>query len=564
MLVRNYADAPDSLKQFSVSIPEFYNWGFEVVDRWGKEKASATALVHVEGSETQKYTFEEISKKSNQLAAYLLKQGIGKGDPVLVMLPNTPVLWLTIVALIKIGAVIVPSASTLTAKDLDYRIAAAEVKGVVTDASSIGKFEEMTKRQGRPKFLAHSGLHGSAVEPSGWVDLTKAFSGAGAFPRPVTRADDPAFVYFTSGTEGLPKMVVHTQVSYPIGHRVTALWLGIEEGRLHWNISSPGWAKHAWSSVFAPWNVGATTFSFGYQGPFRASEHLQMIERFRVNTICAPPTIWRMFVLEDLAKYDLSCLSSACSAGEPLNPEVIERFRKATELTIRDGYGQTETVLAVGNFPGVRIKQGSMGIPSPLYDIDVVDEDGKVLTVEEEGYLAIRLAPKPFALFKEYAKDPKRTSDAFRNGWYFTGDRARKDSDGYFWFVGRADDVIKSSGYRIGPFEVESALIKHPAVAEAAVVPARDPVRGAVVKAYVMLRPGYSPSQELADELAAFAASETGPYKHPRRIEFVTTLEPVKTLSGKIRRKDLRLAEYGEAQKAVSGTEFSTKPLRSG
>jgi acyl-coenzyme A synthetase/AMP-(fatty) acid ligase len=359
-------------------------------------------------------------------------------------------------------------------------------------------------------------------------------------------------------------MVVHTQSSYPIGHLGTALWLGLEAGKLHWNISSPGWAKHAWSSIFAPWNVGATTLSLGYKGVFKAADHLGVIEKFNVNSICAPPTIWRMFVLEDLSRYDFSELRMACSAGEPLNPEVIERFKAATGLTIRDGYGQTETVLVIGNFPGVPLKVGAMGIPSPLYNVEIVDEDGKILPDETEGYVALNLSPRPFALFKYYANDPQKTQAVFKNGWYYTGDRASKDTDGYFWFVSRADDVIKSSGYRIGPFEVESALVKHPAVAEAGVVGAPDPVRGAVVKAYIVLRKGLQPSQELANELAEFVAKETGPYKHPRKIEFVESLDSVKTISGKLKRKDLRLAEYGQKEKTVRGVEFSAKPLRSG
>jgi acetyl-CoA synthetase/medium-chain acyl-CoA synthetase len=455
--------------------------------------------------------------------------------------------------------VVVPSAPTLTQKDLEYRISVAGVKGVITDSSNISKFAHVATGPGAPKFL---GYVGHCLDPGRWVDMDEAFSESTRAPRTDTRSGDPAFYYFTSGTEGLPKMVVHTHASYPMGHRQTALWLGIEQGGLHWNISSPGWAKHAWSSVFAPWNVGAPTFSYGYEGGFNAPKHLRLISEFGVETLCAPPTIWRMFILEDLSKFNLSSLKGACSAGEPLNPEVIEKFRRASGLVIRDGYGQTETVLVVGNFPGIGIRQGSMGVPGPLYDVDVVDDEGNVLPTGVEGYVGIKIRPRPFALFKEYAKDPKKTEAVFRNGWYYTGDRASKDSDGYFWFVGRADDVIKSSGYRIGPFEVESALIKHPSVVEAAVVPAPDKVRGAIVKAYVVLRDGYEPSQALADELASFVAAETGPYKHPRRIEFVRSLEPVKTISGKIRRKNLRLAEYGQAEKAVDGAEFNTKPLR--
>ena len=559
MLVQNYPTAPPAVKNFSVEAPPVFNWGFDIVDRWGRERPSRAALLldRDEGHSVT-YTFGEVSTKSSQLANYLSKSGIKKGDPVLLMLPNTPMLWLSVVALIKLGAIAVPSAPTLTTKDLAYRITAAGIRAIISDGNDAKKFSGATGAAiGGRRFLVEGA-------EDGWLDLNNGFSESARVARPETRADDTALVYFTSGTEGLPKMVVHTHVSYPLGHRATALWLGVEEGKLHWNISSPGWAKHAWSSIFAPWNAGASTFSYDYKGGFDAAKHLQKIEEHGVESLCAAPTIWRMFALEDLSRYDLSSLKNVCSAGEPLNPEVIGRFRKATGLTIRDGYGQTETVLAIANFPGLRIKEGSVGVPSPLYDVDVVDEEGKVLPPEEEGYVAIRTTPRPFALFKEYAKDPGKTSDVFRNGWYYTGDRAIKDADGYFWFVGRADDVIKSSGYRIGPFEVESALIKHTSVAEAAVVPAPDPVRGAVVKAFVVLREGHTPSQELADELAAFVAKETGPYKHPRRIEFVTSLEPVKTISGKIRRKNLRLAEYGKAEKNVQGAEFDVRPLRRG
>ena len=555
MIVQNYAMAPPAVRNFSVQAPSMFNWGFDVVDKWGRERPLRTALIlDRDEGHTITYTFGDVSTKSSQLANYLSKNGIRRGDPVLVMLPNTPMLWLSVVALIKLGAIAVPSAPTLTTKDIGYRTTAAGIRAMITDRYNAKKFPGAI---GGIRFLA------DGVE-DGWLDLDDGFQESAWVARSETRADDTALVYFTSGTEGLPKMVVHTHVSYPLGHRATALWLGIEEGKVHWNISSPGWAKHAWSSIFAPWNTGAPTLSYDYRGGFNAAKHLQKIEEHAVVSLCAAPTIWRMFALEDLSKYDLSSLQNVCSAGEPLNPEIIERFRKATGLTIRDGYGQTETVLAIANFPGLKIKEGSVGVPSPLYDVDIVDEDGKTLPPDEEGYVAIRTTPRPFALFKEYAKDPGKTNDVFRNGWYYTGDRATKDADGYFWFVGRADDVIKSSGYRIGPFEVESALIKHPSVAEAAVIPAPDVVRGAVVKAFVVLRDGYTPSQELADELAAFVAKETGPYKHPRKIEFVTSLEPVKTISGKIRRKNLRLAEYGKAEKSILGAEFDVKPLRGG
>jgi acyl-coenzyme A synthetase/AMP-(fatty) acid ligase len=553
------------MKEFSVEVPEFFNWGFDVVDDWADRQASSRALVFAEeNGATEILTFGQVREKSNQLCNFFLDNGISKGDPVLLMLPNTPTLWLAVVALIKAGAIVVPSAPTLTPKDLQYRVTAAGVRGIITDARSTAKFRDLPREVlGNQKVMAFIGRYAEASPPE-WRELEAAYNGSKSANRPHTRSDDEAFYYFTSGTEGLPKMVVHTHASYPIGHRQTALWLGIRPGRLHWNISSPGWAKHAWSSVFAPWNMGAPSFVYGYEGGFEASRHLSKISEFGVETLCAPLTIWRMFVLEDLSRFDLSALKSACSAGEPLNPEVIDKFRNATGVTIRDGYGQTETVLVVGNFPEVSIREGSMGVPGPLYDVDIVDDEGRVLPPGEEGFVGIGLHPRPFALFKGYANDAQRTSETFRNGWYYTGDRATKDADGYFWFVGRADDVIKSSGYRIGPFEVESALVKHPSVAEAAVVPAPDPVRGAVVKAYVVLKRDFTPTQQLADELATFVAKETGPYKHPRRIEFVASLEPAKTISGKIRRKNLRLAEYGQSEKAVQGVEFVVKPLRGG
>ncbi len=552
----------NKLVDFSIEVPEYFNWGFDVIDRWASTKPELKALVYTDDSgKVESFTFNDVSLISNQFANFLTAKGIKKGDSVLLMLPNIPELWFLIVALIKIGAVIVPTTTQLTRKDLEYRITAAHIKGIITDSSQIEKFSGLLDKYGDQISLA---AITDNVSKEGWVNLADArkestkFSGEGR-----TKSDEICMIYFTSGTEGLPKMVMHTHVSYPLGHKATAKWLGLKEGDLHWNISSPGWAKHAWSSVFAPWNVGATTFAYNTKERFNASAHLKIIEKFRINSVCAAPTIWRMFLQEDLSKYDLSSLKSAASAGEPLNPEIISRFQKATGVTIRDGYGQTETVLAIGNFPEIKIKPGSMGVPNPIYDIDIIDDDGNRLGVNQEGHIGIKVSPsKPFAMLKEYGNDPERNAEAFRNGWYYTGDRAYKDEDGYFWYVGRADDVIKSSGYRIGPFEVESALIKHPSVVEAAAVPTPDPIRGTVVKAYVVLRKNYKPSQELAEELAMHVAKETAPYKYPRVIEFVESLDPVKTISGKIKRKDLRLAEFGMGEKKIFGIEYRVKPLR--
>jgi acetyl-CoA synthetase/medium-chain acyl-CoA synthetase len=362
-------------------------------------------------------------------------------------------------------------------------------------------------------------------------------------PLPSTRGSDPALLYFTSGTTGMPKMVVHTQASYGIGHRITGqYWLDLRPGDLHWNISDTGWAKAAWSSFFGPLICGAAIFVKNITGKFVAADILRTLAKHPVNTLCAAPTIYRMLVQEDLASFRPQALRNCVAAGEPLNPEVIDVWKRATGLTIRDGYGQTETVLICGNFPGIEVRPGSMGRPSPGFDFDVIDDSGARLPDGKEGDIAIRVEPeRPVGMFQEYWHDPAAMAQAFRHGWYRTGDRAYRDADGYFWFVGRADDVITSSAYRIGPFEVESALIEHPAVMEAAVVGSPDPIRGEVVKAFVILANGFQPSDELIVELQTHVKHVTAPFKYPREIEFVTELP--KTPSGKIRRVELRNAE---------------------
>jgi len=356
-----------------------------------------------------------------------------------------------------------------------------------------------------------------------------------------TRSSDPLFLFFTSGTTGLPKIVTHTHTSYPIGHLTTSAWVGVKPGDVHSNISQAGWAKFAWSSFFAPWNVGATSFSFYYSGRFDPRHQLQALQDHGVTTFCAPPTVWRMFILEDLSKYRFR-FRECVSAGEPLNPEVIDAWRKATGVTLRDGYGQSESTLMVGNLPGREIKAGSVGFPSFLYDVRVVDEHGVEAKPEKEGNIAVHLPSHPPGLFVGYlGASPEVTAKAFRGEWYFTGDRAYRDADGRFWFVGRADDVIKSSDYRIGPFEVESALAEHPAVAEAAVIGSPDPIRGALVKAFIILKPGQVPSRELARDMFLFCRTRLAHYKIPRILEFCPELP--KTISGKIRRTELRTTE---------------------
>jgi acetyl-CoA synthetase/medium-chain acyl-CoA synthetase len=361
--------------------------------------------------------------------------------------------------------------------------------------------------------------------------------------REPTRADEPMMIYFTSGTVGYPKMVLHTHVSYPIGHVVTGkYWLDLKPVDLHWNLSDTGWAKAAYSNLFGPWIMGAAMFTFDGRGRFDARQTLELLERYPISTFCAPPTAYRLLVLENLSHYRLPALRHCIGAGEPLNPEVIEAWQRGTGQTIRDGYGQTETVILVANFPPVPVKPGSMGKPSPGFSIGIVDDDGREVPAGTEGDIAVKVTPRrPVGLFQEYWRNPEATANVIRGEWYITGDRAIKDEEGYFWFVGRSDDVIISAGYRIGPFEVESALVEHPAVAEAAVVASPDQLRGDIVKAFVILAPGHHASEQLIQDLQEHVKRVTAPYKYPREIEFTTELP--KTISGKIRRVELRQQE---------------------
>ncbi|MHB1439936.1 MAG: acyl-CoA synthetase [Cuniculiplasma sp.] len=546
------------LKNFEV--PENFNWGLDWIDYLGKEKEDGKALIFRHEGRTLVCTFGEISDLSTRMAGYLETKEIKKGDRVILMMGNVPFLWISFVALTKIGAVVIPTATVMTEKDLRYRIEKSGACGIITDGQNACKLN--SDLYGRMKVRA---IGFGSTDLEGWdcMDEKELLKFTKPLNFPETRSDDPAIIYFTSGTAGNPKMVLHTHSSYAIGHYSTAMWIGIQEGSIHWNISSPGWAKHAWSSIFAPWNVGAATVAFHYEGSFNAEDHLFTISDLNVNSICASPTVWRMFILQNLKKYDWKNLKRATSAGEPLNREIIERFRDATGVTIRDGYGQTETVLQIGNFPGNKVKEGSMGTPSPFFNISVCDDQGKVLPPGVEGNITIETSPKrPIPLMVGYLMDEEKNMEVFKHGRYFTGDRAYMDDDGYFWYVGRNDDVIKSSGYRIGPFEVESALMESGMVAESAVVASPDPVRGAIVKAFVVLKKGYEQNQENADRLSDFAGKSTAPYKHPRIIEFVGSLDPVKTISGKIRRKDLREMEYGTIKKVINGREFRTSSMR--
>jgi acetyl-CoA synthetase/medium-chain acyl-CoA synthetase len=381
-------------------------------------------------------------------------------------------------------------------------------------------------------------------EREGWVNYAQAVAAASKDIVPeATRADEPMMIYFTSGTVGYPKMVLHTHVSYPIGHVITGkYWLDLKPTDLHWNLSDTGWAKAAYSNLFGPWIMGAAMFTFDGRGRFDARQTLALLERYPISTFCAPPTAYRLLVLEDLGRYRLTSLRHCTGAGEPLNPEVIEAWQRGTGQTIRDGYGQTETVILVANFPPLPVKPGSMGKPSPGFTVAVIDDEGCEVPSGTEGDIAVKLTPtRPVGLFKEYWRNSEATRICRRGDWYITGDRAIQDEEGYLWFVGRADDVIISAGYRIGPFEVESALIEHPSVAEAAVVASPDRIRGEIVKAFVILAPGHHPSEQLVSDLQEHVKRVTAPYKYPREIEF--TAELPKTISGKIRRVELRQRE---------------------
>jgi acetyl-CoA synthetase len=475
-------------------------------------------------------------ERSNRVANVLARQGVRRGDRILLMLGNVPELWETVLAAMKLGAVFSPATTLLTADDLQDRIDRGGIRHVIA-AEGAAKFDGVTGDFTR-----------IVVGPArdGWIPYST--DGSPDFsPDADTRGDDPLLLYFTSGTTAKPKMVLHTHVSYPVGHLSTMYWIGLREGDVHWNISSPGWAKHAWSSFFAPWNAGATIFAFNY-ARFDAARVLDTLVEHGVTTLCAPPTVWRMLILEDLRAWR-PALREVVGAGEPLNPEVIERVRDAWGITIRDGYGQTETTAMFGNTPGQIVKPGSMGRPLPGYRVALLDADGGL---GDDGEIVVELDPAPVGLMAGYLDTPMPVAEAGGRRFYRTSDVASRDSDGYYWYVGRADDVFKSSDYRVSPFELESALLEHEAVAETAVVPSPDALRLAVPKAFIALKPGYAPTADTARAIFTFCRTRLAPYLRVRRIEFC---ELPKTISGKIRRVQLRAAEH-QAGRAKAPAEF--------
>lgn len=528
-------------RDFTQGRPEHYNFARDVVDRLARERPGQRAMLWVDdhGNEHD-LDFKHFSERSARVANMLAAAGVRRGDSVMVLLTRQVAWWEVVTACLKMGAVAAPGTTQLSAKDIAYRVGAAGAVCVVTDSSCADKVDTVA---GECESLRSRVLVGG--EREGWTDYDGASASASAAFTPVdTAADDDALCYFTSGTTGYPKMCIHNQL-YALGHETTGrYWLDLSADDLHWNISDTGWAKAAWSSYFAPWLRGAALFVHHTAG-FDPAASLAMFGRYPITSFCGAPTVYRLFVQQPLASYRFDTLRSCVGAGEPLNPEVIERWRQATGLTIRDGYGQTETTLLCGNMLDIVPRPGSMGKPSPGIDLAVIDEAGYVVAPDIEGDIAVRVKPvPPLGLFKEYRGQPEKTAACVRGDWYITGDRARRDGEGYFWFVSRADDVILSAGYRIGPFEVESALLEHPAVIESAVVASPDPDRGEVVKAFIVLAAGYEPGPVLEQEIKDHVKQVTAPYKYPRKIAFVKDLP--KTVSGKIRRVELRDAEWRE------------------
>ncbi|MEF9973449.1 MAG: AMP-binding protein [Clostridia bacterium] len=529
----------DYLKNFRIVAPAHFNFAFDVVDRLGRETPDALALRWCNPhGEARDFTFSDISRLSNQVANLFASLGIGRGDAVMLVLKRHHQFWPAIMALHKLGAIAVPATNLLTEKDIVYRVQAADIKLIVaTGEGSFAQYEEAAEAQ-CPTLQNKLIVRGTRA---GWLDFDSEVarqSTTFARPLPLNDRDDPMLLYFTSGTSGMPKMVLH-DCAYPLGHIQTAVfWLGNEDGGLHLTVSETGWAKSVWGKLYGQWLAGSAVMAYDFD-KFIPEDLLDVIQKYRVTTFCAPPTIYRFFIQQDLSRYDLSAIKRCAIAGEPLNPEVYNKWLQLTGHTLREIYGQTELCVTIGTFPWMKICPGSMGKPSPQFDVDLVDEDGNSCAPGIVGEIVIRTRKgRPIGMFMGYYRDEEKTQSVWHDNIYHTLDLAWRDEWGYFWYVGRADDVIKSSGYRIGPFEVESALMEHPAVVETAITAVPDPVRGQVVKATIVLAKGYAPSDALKKELQDHVKHMTAPYKYPRIVEFVEELP--KTISGKIRRVALR------------------------
>ena len=536
-----YTSQEDFIKNFKIEVPENFNFGYDIVDAWAAEQPEKKAILWTndQGAEHQ-YTYAELKEKTDATASYFQSLGIGHGDMVMLILKRRIEFWFSIIALHKLGAVVIPATHLLTKKDIIYRCNAADIKMIVCAGEDVITDHIIEAMPGCPT-LQHVVSIGPGM-PEGFKDFQEGIAQAAPFVKPEhpNTNDDTSLMYFTSGTTGEPKMVAH-DFTYPLGHITTgSFWHNLHENSLHLTIADTGWGKAVWGKLYGQMIAGANIFVYDHE-KFTPADILQKIQACKITSLCAPPTIYRFLIKEDISKYDLSSLEYCTTAGEALNYSVYETFLKVTGIRLMEGFGQTETTMTLGTFPWMEPKPGSMGVPNPQYEIDLLTNDGRSAEDGEQGQIVVRTHNgKPLGLFKEYYRDAERTEDAWHDDTYFTGDVAWRDEDGYYWFVGRADDVIKSSGYRIGPFEVESALMTHPAVVECAITGVPDEIRGQVVKATVILSKDYKGKEgpELIKELQNHVKKVTAPYKYPRVIEFVEELP--KTISGKIRRVEIR------------------------
>lgn len=536
--------------------PAQFNWALDYFDSL-EDRCSNPALVYVDDAGAErKVSFQALKERSNKVANFLRSLGLRKGDRILLMMPNCVELFETLLGAMKVGGVVIPASTLITAEDVRDRLVRGNVKCVVTGDDLTNRIDEALNTLREPVSKISLG-----ADSKGWLHYRDVDQQPATFAAAESYSvQDELLIYFTSGTTARPKLVLHTHGSYPIGHLTTMYWIGTRKGDLHYNVSAPGWAKYAWSSVFGVWNAEATSFVYNYRGKFNPKEVLGIIEKYNVNTLCAPPTVWRFLLLENMRDYQFA-LRELVSAGEPLNPEIVQKVKIGTGLTIREGFGQTETTLQVAFFPGMEVKAGSMGVAAPGFEIGVLNDDHVPVSARTEGVVGIRIKPnRPVGLMQGYLDPVEKNREVFVGDWYLTGDLAYRDEEGYFWFVGRADDVFKSSDYRISAFELESEIMVHPAVTEVAIVASPDPLRGFVPKAFVILKPKVTPSKELALEIFKFTRQAMAPYKRPRIIQFVDELP--KTVSGKIKRIDLRKlesdlrSEKGRPQDEYFETDF--------
>ena len=537
-----FSSYDDFMAHFKVNVPENFNFGYDVVDAWAEQAPEKEALLWTnDKGEERRFTFADIKRESDKTASFFQSLGIGRGDRVMLILKRHYQFWFSIVALHKLGATVIPATHLLTPKDIIYRCEMADIKAIVCagDQIIVDHIEKALPKCPSVKAVVSTG----PVVPEGWYDFDSSIEKAAPFVRPElsNTNDDISLLYFTSGTTGEPKMVAH-DFTYPLGHIITAsFWHNLHEDSLHLTLADTGWGKAVWGKLYGQWIAGADVFVYDFD-KFEPVDVLHMIHNYNITSLCAPPTIFRFLIREDLTKFDLSTLKYCTIAGEALNPSVFEEWKRLTGLKLMEGFGQTETTLTVATYPWCEPKPGSMGLKGPEYDIDLVDDNDEPVEDGVHGEIVVRLHPgkKPLGLFKEYLNDEELTNEAMHDGLYHTGDVAWRDEDGYYWFIGRKDDVIKSSGYRIGPFEVESALMTHPAVVECAITGVPDEVRGQVVKATVVLATDYKGKEgpELVKDIQDHVKRVTAPYKYPRIVEFVDELP--KTISGKIRRAAIR------------------------